>query len=237
VRTDDAYQLLAETLPNENDPVCMEAAWGLIDSPNAGAVPVLGITLQAQDPEVRAKSLEALGATGASEALPIARDALDDPAIEVKYAAAFCLVELAREACLPELAKAVERTKGIAREAVLRGLYHATNYFFVDVASSAHVDLVIDALEAALHDDLAQTRLAAAKPLAWMNHDRAAAALSVGYHLELDSGTKARILREAVDVMSPCAEDLLQDGLQSQDTLVRETAEFVTQRRQRQRTP
>ena len=47
--------------------------------------------------------------------------------------------------------------------------------------------LVVDALEAALHDDLAQTRFAAAKPLAWMNHYRAAAALCVGYHLELDS--------------------------------------------------
>jgi HEAT repeat protein len=213
----------------------MEAAWCLIDSPNASAVPVLGIALQAQDPEVRAKALQALGATGAPEALPIARAALDDPVIEVKYAVAFCLVELAKEACLPELARAIEHTKGLAREAILRGLYHATNYFFVDIASSAHVGLVIDALEAALHDDLAQTRFAAAKPLAWMNHGRAAAALSVGYHLEPDSETRARILRETVDVMSPGAEELLQDALQSQDTLVQETAQFLMQRRRRQK--
>jgi molecular chaperone DnaK (HSP70)/HEAT repeat protein len=230
VRTDDAYRLLAEALADENDTLRLEAAWGLIDSSNAGAVPVLAIAMQAQDPEARAKVLEALGATGAPEALPIARRALDDPAVEVRYAAAFCLVELAKEACLPELASAIERTEGPAREAILRGLYHATNYFFVDIASSAHAGLVVDALEAALRDDLAETRFAAAKPLAWMDDDRAAAALCAGYHLEPDGETKARILREAVDVASPGAEELLQDALQSEDALVRETAEFVLQR-------
>jgi len=231
MRTRDAFHLLEEVLPNESDTLRLAAAWGLGDSRDARAVPVLGIALQAQSPEVREVALESLGATEASEAIPIVRRAIDDASLEVRYAATLSLLELAGEECFPELAAIIERTCGPERLCILRGFFHATNYLQIDVAQSSTAEVVISALEAALLDDLPGARVAAAMPLAWMRHDRATAILREGYHREQNSETQAHILRAAVHLMSAAGEELLQDALESQDTLVREAAEYLAHSR------
>jgi hypothetical protein len=111
------------------------------------------------------------------------------------------------------------------------GFFHATNYTQVDVGQSRDAEVVIEALEAALFDELPKTRVAAAMPLAWMHHDQATDVLRGGYHQERDSEAKARILRNTVHLMSVVGEELLQDALQGDDTLVRQTAEYIMESR------
>lgn len=229
----NAYELLAEVLPREGDDVRMAAAWGLVHSRDAAAVPALDVVMQAGDPEVRVKGLEALGANDTPEAIPVVRRALTDPDPQVQYAAALSLVELAGEACLPELADAVERTEGVARQQMLRGLFHATNYLRIDVGRAPGAEHVIDVLSRALEDPLPATRLAAAWPLAWMRHPRGAQALKDAYLREADGGVKADLVRIAAGLMSTVADEILRDAQDCADERVRRAAAEVLAERAR----
>jgi HEAT repeat protein len=231
LRSRDAYQLMLEVLPGADDSLLLAVAWGLSDCQDARAVPVLEIALQAQDPGIREKALESLGETRAPEGIPAVRWAIDDPDLEVKYAATLSLVELAREDCFIELAGRIERARGLERHRIVRGFFHATNYTQIDVGQSQDVEVVVDALEVALQDELPEARVMAAMALAWMRHDQATDVLRRGYHQERDSEAKARILRNTVHLMSSIGEELLQNALQDDDTLVRQTAEYIVESR------
>jgi HEAT repeat protein len=141
LRGPDAYRLLVETLT---------AAWGLSRSPDAGSVSVLEVLLLAQNPEIRVKALESLGATQATPAAPIVRRSLNDPDLDVLYAAVLSWIELEGESCLPELAGRIEQGRGELRGRLALALFHATNYLFMDVANSPYSEAIIAALETAL---------------------------------------------------------------------------------------
>ncbi|MBI5669165.1 MAG: HEAT repeat domain-containing protein [Chloroflexi bacterium] len=235
----NAYQLMVEVLKHETDNVRAAAAWGLRESQDSAAVPVLQVVLEAQDPEVRIKALEALGQNDSPEAMPVVREAMNDPDPDVKYAATLSLLELAGESWLEELSGVIGRTGGETRQQVLRGFFHATNYLKIDVAKSKAVDLMIDALETALLDDLPGVRLAVTWPLAWLRHERTPGILKRAYYLEMDSEVKAQIVRVSTSLMDDdpnapshrAAVEILNDALTSSDDRVKKVAyEIVTNR-------
>ena len=223
----NAYQLLVEVLRDTHDDLRMAAAWGLRDCQDTAAVPALEMVLKADDPEVRVKGLEALGANDTPEAMPVVRNAMNDPEPEVKYAATLSLLELAGESWLRELSGIIGRTSGVTRQQVLRGFFHATNYLKIDVANTKAADLMIDALETALLDDMPEVRLAVAWPLAWMRHERTPSVLRRAYRLEADPEVKAQMMRVAASLMSDVGEELLNDGLKSSVPRVRQIAEQI----------
>jgi HEAT repeat protein len=235
----NAYQLMIDVLKHEDDDMRAAAAWGLRDCQDSAAVPVLQVVLEAQDPDVRIKALEALGANDTPEAMPLVRNAMNDPEPEVKYAATLSLLELAGESWLDELSGVIGRTSGVTRQQVLRGLFHATNYLKIDVAKTKSADLMIDALETALLDDAAETRLAVIWPLAWMPHERTPGIIRRAYNLEQDSTVKAQMVRVANSLMvedpnsaaGKTADDILQDALKSKDNLVKKVAEEIVKNR------
>lgn len=227
LREMNAYQLLVEVLQNEEDSVREAAAWGLRDCQDTAAVPVLKVVLDAKDPDVRIKALEALGANDTPEAMPVVRQSMNDAEPDVKYAATLSLLELAGETWLEELSGVIGRTNGITRQQVLRGFFHATNYLKIDVATSRAADMMIDALETALLDDVNEVRMAVVWPLAWMRHERTPGILRRAYLIELDSNVKAHIVRVAASLMSEAGEGLLQDALTSKDDTVRGVAEQI----------
>ncbi len=227
LRGPDAYQLLLETLLRSDDRLRLAAAWGLSRDPDAGSVPVLVVVLQAQDPEIRIKALESLGATQAAAAVPGVQRALDDPDLDVQYAAALSWVELEGEACLPGLAQRIRESCGQVRAGFARALFHATNYLFMDVAHSACVDVVLQALEAALQDDLPEARLAASMPLAWIHHPRSTLALQRAFEQEGDVEVKSRMLMHAIHLMAPIGNTLLAEALHSPDEPLRQVAEYL----------
>lgn len=239
----NAYQLMVTVLKNEEDNVRAAAAWGLRECQDPAAVPVLKVVLEAQDPEVRIKALEVLGQNDTPEALPVVRNSMNDPEPDVKYAATLSLLELAGEAWLEELSGVIGRTGGVTRQQVLRGLFHATNYLKIDVSKTKAVDLMIDALETALLDDLPQARMAVTWPLAWMRHERTPGILKRAYYLEMDSDVKAQIVRISTslmedDINSPsnkAASEILQDALKSKDASVKKAADEIMANRARAR--
>lgn len=235
----NAYQLMVETLANEVDDVRAAAAWGLRDCQDPAAVPVLQVVLKASDPDVRIKALEALGSNDTPEAMPIVRNAMNDPEPDVKYAATLSLLELAGEQWLQELSGIIGRTSGTTLQQVLRGFFHATNYLKIDVAKSKAADMLIDALETAMLDDMAEVRLAVVWPLAWMRHERTPIILRQAYRRERDAEVKAQMVRVATSLMSEnagggsasnVANEILQDALQSKDDRVRRVAEEISKR-------
>jgi HEAT repeat protein len=201
----------------------------------------LKVVLEARDPDVRVKALEALGANDTAEAMPVVRNAMNDPEPDVKYAAALSLLELAGESWLEELSGVIGRTNGVARQQVLRAFFHASNYLKIDVAKTSAADLMIDALESALLDDMPEAREATIWPLAWMRHERAPGILLRSYYLEQESAVKAQIVRVATSLMSddidsPSAKvgaEILQDALNSKDELVKKVADEINQSRSR----
>ena len=231
LRTRDGFQLLVEKLPGEDDAVLLAAAWGLSTTPDYTAVPVLAITLQAHDPEIRDVALEGLGQTRSADAIAVVRRAIDDPELDVKYSATLSMIELAEAGCLEELAGIIRQHRGWERQRIIRGLFHATNYLQIKIGSTPSAEVVIQALEDALQDDLPETRLAAAMPLAWMRHPHATEALKAGYRHETDGETKANILFAAVSLMSPAAEELSAEALESPIVQVRQTAEYLREHR------
>ncbi len=227
----NAYQLLKEVLRSGSDDMRMAAAWGLRDCQDPAAVPVLELVLDATDPEVRIKGLEALGANDTPEAMPIVRQAMNDPEPDVKYAATLSLLELAGESWLQELSGIIGRTNGTTRQQVLRGFFHATNYLKIDVARTKAADLMIDALETALLDDMGEVRMAVVWPLAWMRHQRTPIVLKRAYLIEQNDEVKAHIVRVAASLMSEAGEEILQDALKRPNGRVRSTAEKIVQDR------
>jgi HEAT repeat protein len=239
LREINAYQLMIEVLQNEDDDVRAAAAWGLRDCQDSAAVPVLKVVLQAKDPEVRIKALEALGANDTPEAMPVVREAMNDPVPDVKYAATLSLLELAGESWLEELSGVIGRTNGETRHQVLRGFFHATNYLKIDVAKTRAADMMIDALETALLDDMPEVRSAVTWPLAWMRHERTPGILRRSYNLEQDPVVKAQIVRVTNSLMADdagssgakVADEILQDALKSKDERVKKAAEDVVKNR------
>lgn len=226
----NAYQLMAEVLKSEGDDVKLAAAWGLRNSQDPAAVPSLELVLTATDPEVRIKGLEALGQNDTAEAVPVVRQAINDADPDVKYAATLSLLELVGELWLQELSGIIGRTNGVTRQQVLRGFFHATNYLKIDVAKSKAADLMIDALETALLDDLEDVRMAVTWPLAWMRHERTPGVLRRAYLIEQSDNVKAHIVRVAASLMSEAGEEILQDALKRTGR-VRQTAEQIMQDR------
>jgi HEAT repeat protein len=239
-----AYTLMLDVLKNEEDNVLQAAAWGLRDTQDSAAIPVLELILDtAKDPDVRVKALEALGQSDTPEAKPIVREAMNDPEPEVKYAATLSLLELAGESWLNELSGIIGRTKGETLHQVLRGFFHATNYLKIDVGESQAADLMIDALETALLDDMPEVREAVIWPLAWMRHERTPGIIRRTYMSEPNAKVKANIVKVATSLMTlesggtaesdSVSQQLLNDALNSDEPEVRFAAEEIVNNRAR----
>ncbi len=233
LREFNAFQLMIDVLKDEEDNVREAAAFGLRDCQDAAAVPVLEVAMQAKDPDVRIKALEALGANDTAEAIPVVRNGINDPEPDVKYAATLSLLELAGETWLEELSGVIGRTSGVTLQQVLRGFFHATNYLKIDVVRSKAADLMIDALETALLDTMAEVRMACIWPLSWMRHERTPGILKRAYTIEADSDVKAHIVRVAASLMSEAGEDILQNALNSSDVKVKTIADSIMADRER----
>jgi HEAT repeat protein len=227
----NAYQLLTEALQHETDTVRSAAAWGLRECEDPAAVPVLAAVLKAKDPDVRVHALEVLGVNGSPEAVPLTAANLHDSDPDVQYAATLSLLELIGENALPDLADLIRQSGGASREAILRGLFHATNYLGMEIRDDETGNAVLDMLEIATHDELPGARMAAAWPLAWIRVERAPALLKAAYEREQDSEVKAHYMRVAVSLMSAVGDDLFQDALHSTDVQVREVAQEIERAR------
>lgn len=223
-----AVKMLEGFLPGAPDVVLRSAVWGLERSPTAEAVPALALALRAVDGEIRSGALEALGSTGAPEAVDPVRGALfNDPDLEVRYAAAQSLVELLAQDSFPILCAEIENRRGMERECLLRGFFHASNYSLLDVGTSRHIDQVLETLENAFSDDLGAVRLLAGKILAWMRHPRAAELLRVAFKDEPDPEVQSYLLYHTWCLMSPVREELLVQAMDSSLPAVRKTAEYL----------
>ena len=238
----NAYQLMAEVLETEDDRVRDAAAYGLRDCQDPAAVPVLAVCLKAEDPDVRIRALEALGANDSKEAIPVTRESINDPDPHVKYAAVLSLLELAGEEWLLELSGTIGRTSGVTLQQVLRGFFHATNYLKIDVGQSKTADIMIDALETALLDEMPEVRRASIWPLAWMNHERTPSILRRAYNIEQNSDVKSEIVRITTSLMADNAgateqgiqvsEEILKSALKDADEVVKAVAESVVKNRE-----
>lgn len=237
-----AYQLLAEILKNEVDDVRGAAAWGLRDCQDPAAIPVLEVVLEADDPDVRIKALESLGQNDNPEAMPVVRSAMNDPDPQVKYAATLSLLELAGEGWLQELSGIIGRTSGVTLQQVLRGFFHATNYLKINVGKSKAADMMIDALETALLDDMDDVRKMVIWPLSWMRHERTPQILRKTYALERSLEVKTEIVRVACSLISDITgatpqemtvvDAILQDALNSSEPQLKEAALNVVKNRE-----
>jgi len=222
-----AYQLMADVLLNEGDFVRSAAVWGLRECTDAQAVPVLAAAMQAADPEVRVKALDALSVNATPEAAPVVRRALSDPDPYVQYTATMSLLELVGPAGLPEIAHLITQSCGVSREHIIRGFFQAVNHLNLDVIHHPSAGLVFEALEVTLTDPYPPARMAAAWPLAWFDHDRPRSMLKQAYYGEQDDAVKAHFIHVAVNLLSPVGAELLKDGLRSSSAAVREKAEQI----------
>jgi len=240
----NAYKLMIDELQDEEDNVLMAAAWGLRNTSDSAAIPVLELILNtAKDFEVRVKALEALGQSDTPEAKPIVRQAMNDKEPDVKYAATLSLLELSGESWLTELSGIIGRVKGETLKQVLRGFFHATNYLKIDVSQSSAADLMIDALETALLDDDPSVREAVVWPLAWMRHERTPGIIRRTYTTEMDGKVKATIVKVATSLMTvesggseaseTVSQDILNAALNAPEPEVRFAAEEVVNNRAR----
>ena len=223
----NAFELMTQVLQHEVDSVREAAAWGLRECQDPAAIPVLEAVLLADDADVRVKALEVLGTNGMAKALPIIRHSLNDEDADVQYAATLSLLEVAGSDCLAEVAAIIQQSSGWKRQAVLKGLFHATNYLKINVMQHEALDALIDALEAASNDDLAQTREAVLWPLAWIHDPRTASILRDAFQRETDCNTQVKFVRITNSLMSEAAEDILQAALQSEHEAVRDAAEQI----------
>ncbi|GAB4553940.1 MAG: hypothetical protein OHK0023_23530 [Anaerolineae bacterium] len=223
----EGYRLMAEALANETDFVRSAAAWGLRECQDAAAVPALAQVLKAEDPEVRAHGLESLGANGTYEAVPLAKQALYDPASEVQYAATLTLLELIGENGLSVLIEVLPSQTDPSKAAILRGLFHASNYLGIDIASDEACPAVLEALEAAITSEAPELREAAVWVAAWMRLERAEAIWQQAYRQERNLTLKAQMLRIVVSLMANGAEELLAAEQTSEEIPVREMAVFI----------
>ncbi len=227
----NAFEFMTRALQNEVDSVREAAAWGLRECQDPAAIPVLEAVLLADDADVRVKALEVLGTNGMVKAIPVIRRSMDDPDPDVQYAATLSWLEVAGDTCLAELAEFIQHSSGWTRKAVLQGFFHATNYLKINIVQHAACEAIIDALEAALSDNLPQAREAAIWPLAWIQHPRTPDLLRNAYAQETDSETQVQIVRIASSLMSEAASDIVQAALQSQDETVRSAAAQIVANR------
>lgn len=225
LRERGAYKLLLEVLPGEGDRIKEAAVWGLSRNPDPGSLSVLEITLGAQDPEIRVQALEVIAAIQSPDGVPMVQLMLEDPDPDVKYAAALSWMELTGTDCLPDLVAAILASNGEDRLALVRGLFHASNYLFINLAESQAAGEILEAMKTVLQDDLIETRLTAVKTLACMLDGRAAALLREAYHQEADPELQARMVYYVASLASPARDDLLRDAMQHPDPGVRQTAE------------
>ncbi len=223
----NAFELMTQVLQTEVDSVREAAAWGLRECQDPAAIPVLEAVLLADDPDVRVKALEVLGTNGMTKAIPLIRHHLHDLDPEVQYAATLSLLEVMGEGCLGELAHLIQESSGWTRQAVLRGLFHATNYLKINVTEHTAADALIDALEVSLTDPLPQAREAAIWPLSWVTHPRTPEILHRAFQQETDCNTRVQFVRISHSLMSESANDILQTALQSPDDAVRTVAEQI----------
>ena len=230
LRGPNGYRMLIEILSQAEDNLRLAAAWGLGINPEPGCVPVLEVVMKAADPEARVKALEALGASQALEAVPVVVQALVDPDDEVRYAATLSWIELEGEACFARLAGTIIDCQGNQRRAYVRGLFHATNYLFIDIGKSQAAETVINALRVSMEDKMPAVRLIASMPLAWIRHPLAAETLQQAYLNEQDSEVKARMLYNAVDLMSDAAQSMMAQALTGTDSQTRMAAEYLANR-------
>lgn len=212
LRGPNAYRLLLDTLSSGNEALILAAAWGLNRQPDPESLPVLAAIMQANITEASVKTLETLGAVREPQALPLVIQAAGDPDLEIKYAAVLSWVELAEAGSFPAIAALIHHSQGAARLAVLRGLFHATNYTFINIAESPAADELLAAFKAAQCDRDPAVRRATAMLLAWMPHPRAAAMLEAAYRQEANLETKIEILAVAVQLMSAAAQSILENA-------------------------
>lgn len=229
MRVPEAYRLVLESLrqPSASDALRRAALWGASSRPDAGSVPMLDEIIATSAPDIREQALEVLGATGATSGIAVARRAVDDAGLTTKYAAVFSWVELAGEACFAEIATVITQTQGEARDAVLRGFFHGLNYIGADASAHPAADQLAAAFALSLSDAIPQTRISAARALAWLRRPAAEQALQAGFSAETDSNVKAHMLRVAVNLSSPIATELLQAAANDAEPLVRQTAEHL----------
>ncbi len=227
LRGPDAYALLVEALRGADERLRLAAAWGLGREPDPGGIVAMEAVLDAKDPDIRIMALEALSATQSKMALPAVLRAQDDPNLDVRYAAVLSRVELEGTACLPDLARQIRQTEGLERGCLVKALFHATNYLFIDLAGYAEVESVIDALNIAIQDPLPETRSLTGMPLAWIHHPLSGKALMEAYKRETDVDVKARLLRHAVHLTSSVYKQMLAQALDAPEQIVRQAAEYL----------
>ncbi len=206
LRTPPAYRRAAEALYQQEDVLRAAAAWALREDTAPQAVPVLQAALLAENPDIRVQALEALGVNATPAALTAVRAQIAaDPSPEVQYAAALSLLEIAEAAALNELADLIREASGARREALLRALFHASNYLKLDMAASDALAPLLEALAAALSDPDPAARMAAVWPLAWLSDERATPILVHAYTQETDPDVRSHMRRVCRSLMSPAA--------------------------------
>ena len=222
-----AYELLAEKLDGDDDYVLAAAAYALRDTQNPGAVPILKHVMGAIDPEVRMKGLEALSATIDNNAIPLVKQSLTDPDPDVQYAAVLTLLELIDAEAIPDLLDQLDNVSGKSFDAVLRGVFHATNYLKIDIESGSIGERFIRILEQGSCSEFSHTRHTVLHPLAWSKHPHAVQILLNMYEREVDQTVKAEAVHIVSSLMSDAADLMLEDAVHSDMPAVREAAERV----------
>jgi HEAT repeat protein len=226
-----AYPMIAAALQHDADDVRMAAALALRDRQDPQAVQALEAALLAADSAVRIQALEALGANHTPPAIAVVDSVVHtDPDPDVRYAATLSLLELAELAALPTILDVLKVTSGEMSAAILRGLFHATNYMQRDLTDSPYLDALIDYLDAARHDPIAAD--SAIWLLAWIRDPRAAQLLIKSFENTVDSALQVNILRIAFALMSDASNTLLEIALNSPDAILRDLAETLLDRHQ-----
>jgi molecular chaperone DnaK (HSP70)/HEAT repeat protein len=203
-----AYQLAAQALQQETvDEVFAAAAWGLRNSYEPEAVPALKASLQAQNLEIRERALESLGNNGSQEAAQVIHQVLTlEAEPDIRYAAALSLLEINGERALPDLITMIKNESAEARLAMLRAIFHASNYLGIQLGNSKHAKNLLAVLEMALNDSDSEVRLAVIWILAWMRHSKAEELLISACQAEENQPFNHEIRHIATSLGSPIAE-------------------------------
>jgi molecular chaperone DnaK (HSP70) len=199
-RTVQAYQILQDFLPGEGDALKSAAAFGLSRMPDPASQAVLEIILTAGDPEVRVQALELMAETESPAAVPAVVRSMDDGDVDVVYAATLSWIELSGPECFTALAQRINEKEGDERRALVRGLFHATNYLVIRIEDTPYAALILQALQNALLDEQPATRLQAFMPLAWMHTAQAGELCRQALQRETDEETLAEMRHAAASL-------------------------------------
>jgi HEAT repeat protein len=232
IGTLDAYQFLIAHLEHETDDMVLSAPameWGLYGKQDPLGVRVLHLAAKTQNPELRARVMEALGTTATASALPILYDTIRaDPDSLVVYHAAMSAVEIGGLAGVADYAAFVKTLEDPARlTACLRGFFQAMNYRHVEVTDSpAQVDW-LEALIKAMRHPAPMVRIQATWPLAWMKTPQAQVQVLTCFLEETDVNVKAHLLMVATAFALPQRNQFLTLALQSEDDTLRAKAQIL----------